>query len=143
MTLFLSMQILVRSLQAGFQSTADVIILLAIRSDTAFSLAVYYSPLFLVKLIFSLYLKLSSLYLFVTTQGKGFYKTIIPAHCDDYPAKLSYRNAANTVNHLSWSNDLLLWYQFRLYPDYEKSRGTNLTISVAFASFLLCHINLF
>lgn len=145
MTLLISIQILVRCLQARFQPTADVIIVLAIRSDTIFSLGLYYfSPLFLVKLFFSEYLKLSSLYycLFVPTQGKRFYKIIIPTNCDDYPAKLSYRNAANTVKHLSWNNGLLLWYQFSLYADYQKSRGTDLTISVAFASFLLCCINL-
>lgn len=45
------MQILVRYSQAKFQSTADVIIMLAIRSDTS-SDVYYFSPLFLVKLIF-------------------------------------------------------------------------------------------
>lgn len=53
MSCLFSVKILVRSLQARFQSTADVIILLAIKSDTTFSLDVYnFSTLFLVKLIF-------------------------------------------------------------------------------------------
>lgn len=53
MTLLLSMQILVRCLQMKFQTTADVNIVLVVRSDTpTFSLDVYYfSPLFIVQLI--------------------------------------------------------------------------------------------
>lgn len=79
MSCLFSVKILVRSLQARFQSTADVIILLAIKSDTTFSLDVYnFSTLFLVKLIFFLIPETKHLYycLFVTTQGEVSYKTM-------------------------------------------------------------------